>query len=90
MILHVIEAKYEGDYVVYLKFNDGAEGFVDLADELFGEMFLPLKNKEMFATLRVDSELNTIVWNNGADLSPEFLHEHLLVHAERPCDAQPS
>ena len=31
MILHVIEAQYERDYVIRLKFNDGAEGYVDLA-----------------------------------------------------------
>jgi hypothetical protein len=83
MILHVVEARHEHDYVIYLKFNDGAEGYVDLADELYGEMFAPLKDKEKFATLRVDPELNTIVWANGADLAPEFLHDHLLVPVEQ-------
>ena len=84
MIMHVVEARYDHDYVVYLKFNDGAEGYVDLADELYGEMFAPLRDKERFATLKVDPELGTIVWANGADLAPEFLHDHLLVPAERP------
>jgi hypothetical protein len=82
MILHVVEARYEHDYVVRLKFNDGAEGFVDLADELYGEMFAPLKDKAKFATLRLDPELGTIVWDNGADLAPEFLHDRLLVPAD--------
>jgi hypothetical protein len=79
MILHVVEARYEHDYVVYLRFNDGAEGYVDLAEELYGEMFAPLKDQEKFATLRLDPELDTIVWSNGADLAPEFLRDHLLV-----------
>jgi len=79
MILHVVEARCEHDYVVRLKFNDGAEGFVDLADELYGEMFVPLKDKAKFATLRLDPELGTIVRDNGADIAPEFLHDHLLV-----------
>ncbi len=83
MILHVVEAKYERDYIIHLKFNDGAEGFVDLAKELHGEMFAPLKDKERFKAFRVDPELNTIVWENGADLAPEFLHERLLVSAQR-------
>jgi ribosomal protein L31E len=83
MILHVIEAKYERDYIIHLKFNDGAEGFVDLAKELYGEMFAPLKNKENFKAFRVDPELNTIVWENGADLAPEFLRDRLLVPAQR-------
>jgi hypothetical protein len=82
MILHVVEARYEHDYVVRLKFNDGAEGFVDLADELYGEMFAPLKDRAKFATLRLDPELGTIVWDNGADLAPEFLHDRLLVPAD--------
>lgn len=83
MILHVVDAKYERDYVIHLKFNDGAEGFVDLADELHGEMFEPLKDKEKFKAFRVDPELDTIVWENGADLAPEFLRDRLLVAAEQ-------
>ncbi len=83
MILHVIEAEYERDYVIHLKFNDGAEGFVDLADELYGEMFEPLLDKERFKAFRVDPELNTIVWENGADVAPEFLRDHLLVPAQQ-------
>jgi hypothetical protein len=82
MILHVIEARYERDYVIHLKFNDGAEGFVDLADELHGEMFVPLKDLEKFRSFRVDPELDTIVWDNGADLAPEFLYDRLLVPAQ--------
>jgi len=82
MILHVTEAKYERDYVIHLKFNDGAEGFVDLADELYGEMFAPLKDMERFKAFKIDTELQTVVWDNGADLAPEFLHDRLLVVAE--------
>lgn len=83
MILHVTEASYERDYIIHMKFNDGAEGFVDLSDELYGDMFAPLKDVEQFRSFRVDPELNTIVWGNGADLAPEFLHDRLLVAAEQ-------
>ena len=87
MILHVVEAKYERDYVIRLKFNDGAEGFIDLATELYGAMFAPLRNPEKFKAFKVDPELNTIVWDNGADLAPEFLHDRLLVSAEESTPA---
>ena len=83
MILHVTEATHERDYVILLKFNDGAEGFVDLAGELHGEMFLPLKDVEKFKAFKVDPELKTIVWDNGADFAPEFLHKRLLVVPEQ-------
>jgi len=82
VILHVVEAKYERDYIIHLKFNDGAEGFVDLANELHGEMFAPLRDMRRFTAFKVDPELNTIVWDNGADLAPEFLRDHLLVPAQ--------
>jgi len=79
MILHVLEARYDRDYVISMRFNDGAEGYVDLRDELYGEVFTPLQDVERFRAFRVDPELGTIVWENGADLAPEFLHDRLLV-----------
>ena len=81
MFLHVKEAKYLHDYVIWLRFNDGAEGEIDLQNELEGEMFAPLKDKQTFRQFRVDPELETIVWENGADLAPEFLYENMKVMA---------
>ncbi len=81
MILHVKEAKYLHDYVIWLRFNDGAEGEVNLKDELYGEVFEPLKDLEKFKSFRVDPVLETIVWENGADLAPEFLYDRIKVLA---------
>jgi hypothetical protein len=79
MILHVEEARYVRDFVIWLRFNNGAEGEVDLKDELFGEVFEPLQDVAQFRLFRLDPELNTIAWSNGADLAPEFLQERLSV-----------
>ena len=79
MIPHVIKAEYKGDYRIWLKFNDGSEGVVDLKDELYGEMFEPLRDINKFRSFRVDPELETLVWENGADFAPEFLRDHLFV-----------
>ena len=81
MFLHVREAKYLHDYVIWLRFNDGAEGEIDLESELEGEVFGPLRDKQLFRRFRVDPELETIVWENGADLAPEFLYENMTVLA---------
>jgi len=81
MILHVKEAKYLHDYVIWLRFNDGAEGMVDLKDELYGEVFEPLNNMERFKSFKADPDLETIVWDNGADLAPEFLYDKMKVLA---------
>ena len=79
MILHVTEAEYLHDYVIRLRFNDGAEGEVDLADELDGEVFGPLRDVNTFKNVKVGPILETIVWENGADLAPEFLYENLKI-----------
>jgi hypothetical protein len=79
MILHVKEAKYQYDYVIWVCFNDGAQGEVDLSHELDGEVFGPLKDIEKFKSFIVDTTLGTIVWENGADLAPEFLYENMKI-----------
>ena len=79
MIPHVVNAKYKTGYRIWIRFNDGSEGVVDLKDQLYGEMFVPLRDKKKFKSFRVDPELETIVWKNGADLAPEFLRDRLRV-----------
>ena len=74
MFLFIEEAKYLNDYKVELKFTNNKIGVVDLKDELYGTVFEPLKDKKLFSTLKVDKDLDTIVWDNGADLAPEFLY----------------
>jgi len=81
VILHVKEARHVRDYVIWLRFNDGAEGEIDLAGELQGPIFEPLRDPEAFKRFRVDSLLETIVWENGADLAPEFLHDNMRILA---------
>ena len=49
--------------------------------ELEGEVFGPLKDQQLFQKFRVDPELETIVWENGADLAPEFFYENMRVLA---------
>ena len=79
MILHIIEAKYLHDYIIWMRFNDGTEGEVDLSGELEGEVFEPLKDINKFQDFKVDPELQTIVWANGADMAPEFLYDNIKI-----------
>jgi hypothetical protein len=79
MFLHVQEARYLRDYVIWLRFNDGVAGEVDLRDELSGAVFEPLRDVAAFERFRVDPEMQTIAWENGADLAPEFLYSQLRV-----------
>ncbi|WP_409419612.1 DUF2442 domain-containing protein [Marinomonas sp. RS-M-Aa-14] len=72
-MLHITSAKYLSGYKLWIAFDDGTSGEVDLANELKGSMFEPLKDLAEFQNVSVDPELETIVWPNGADLAPEFL-----------------
>ena len=64
-----------GDYQLRLTFEDGRLLEVDLSRRLDGEMFEPLKNVSNFKGVRVNADLDTIVWENGADMSLDFLYE---------------
>ena len=75
MDFDVIEAQYVAGYVVKLKFKDGTAGEIDLGPELWGPMFEPLRDLEVFKQFRVDPECHTLVWPNGADFDPATLHD---------------
>jgi hypothetical protein len=75
----VIEARYVRDYVLWLRFRDGTAGEVDLAGELQGPVFQPLRDREYFKKFSIHPEFQTLVWPNGADIAPEFLHDAVRV-----------
>jgi Protein of unknown function (DUF2442) len=80
MYYNVIQAKHVHDYVVWVKFEDGTEGELDLTSELWGPVFEPLKDVSYFSQVAV-AEYGTIAWPNGADIAPEFLYERVRVPA---------
>ena len=75
-------AEYAGGYRIRLRFADGRAGEIDLANELWGEVFEPLRDESLFRRFRVDTELNTISWDTGADLAPEFLYERATLRPD--------
>ncbi len=81
MIPRVAEAHYVRDYTVHLHFTDGTEGDADLRDELYGEVFEPLKDPAFFQQFSVHPEFHTLTWPKGADIAPEFLYEKVQLAA---------
>lgn len=73
MFLEVVKAEYLGDYKIKLWFNNDVVKTVDLANNLNGNIFKPLKDKNNFKKFSV--KYNTIEWYNGADFAPEYLFE---------------
>ncbi|QWF72311.1 DUF2442 domain-containing protein [Methylomonas paludis] len=80
MILHTTEVKYLDEYKLWLTFNNGESGQVDLRHELWGEVFEPLKDLTQFATAYQHPVMKTVCWANGADLAAECLLE--LLHEQ--------
>lgn len=72
---YICDCKYISDYTLLLSFENGKIKIVDLSQHLEGDIFQPLKNKDYFKTVQLNRELDTIVWKNGADFSPEFLYD---------------
>ncbi len=71
----VVEAEYIQDYKILITFNNGVKKIVDLEHDLWGTMFGPLKDRNLFKLFSVDKDIHTIVWANGADFSPDSLYE---------------
>ena len=71
----LLSAEYLHEYKIRLVFEDGKTGVIDLKNELWGEVFEPLKDLLLFRSFVLNEELDTIVWPTGADLAPEFLYE---------------
>ena len=73
----VTEVDPIGEYRLRLTFDDGSQGVIDLESRLWGPMFDSLRDPDVFARVRVDPDAGTIVWPNGADLSPEMLYREV-------------
>ena len=73
-MLSVTNATYLGNYTLELAFNDGTIGRANLHDVIFNDhraIFLELRDENEFQKFHVAHY--TVVWENGLDLSPEFL-----------------
>ena len=71
----VRNAEYATGYRLLVTFEDAEIRLVNLEPYLDGEVFEPLRDIGYFGTFRVNPELDTVVWPNGADFSPDFLYE---------------
>ncbi len=76
-MLEVTDARYIADYRIWIAFNDGACGVVNLEDSLWGPAFEPLRDLASFRQFVVSSILHTLAWPNDADFAPEYLRQKL-------------
>ena len=63
-----------GPYTLKLLFDDKTTQLIDFRPVLAGELFGPLRDLTLFNQVRLDIEVHTLVWPNGADFDPATLH----------------
>jgi hypothetical protein len=71
----VKDVQYFADYKLKLTFENSIVKIVDLKPHLDGEIFEPLIDIEYFKSVRINPDIDTVVWSNEADFSPDFLYE---------------
>jgi hypothetical protein len=79
----IIQLEARQPYRLYVRFDDGTEGEVDLAQRMRGPMFEPLKEPGYFAQVRL-SDYGAPCWPNGLDLAPDAIHLRLRAQMAPP------
>ena len=74
-LIKITDVEVIDDYKINVSFEDGLEKVIDLTPVLKGELYGPLKNKNLFNQVSVNKEVHTIEWPNGADFEPSLLYQ---------------
>ena len=62
-------------YTLRLVFEDQTEQTICLEPVLAGDLLGPLRDLSLFNRVRIDPEVETLVWPNGVDFDPATLHD---------------
>lgn len=73
-IYRVVSFEKVALFTLKVAFDDGTSQVIDFRQVLKGEMYGPLKDPTLFDQVRIDPEVHTLVWPNGADFDPAILH----------------
>jgi hypothetical protein len=74
-IYKVHSVKTVAPYTLCVGFDDGTEQTIDFRPVLGGELYRPLREISLFNQVKIDPEVHTLVWPNGADFDPATLHD---------------
>lgn len=83
MLKDILSATPLEGHRLQIRYEDGAEGVVDLSNLIaFRGIFAALKDPAYFSQVRVDAELGTVAWPNGADIDPDVLYGWLVENSD--------
>jgi hypothetical protein len=74
--IHRVESfQIEAPYTLRVRFDDQSEQLIDFRPIMSGALYGPLREPALFEQVRIDPEVHTLVWPNGADFDPATLHD---------------
>lgn len=62
-------------FTLRVDFEDGTSQLIDFSPLLRGKLYGPLRDESVFDRVKLDREVHTLVWPNGADFDPSILHD---------------
>ena len=74
-IYRVVGLEIVAPYTLRVRFDDGTAQTINFQPTLAGEIYAPLNDLKLFNQVRIDAEVHTLVWPNGADFDPATLHD---------------
>ncbi len=72
----IVECRALENYCVFVRFDDGVEGIVDLAGEVGKPLFKAWDDYAEFEKVRID-RWGALVWNEEVDMCPDALYLEL-------------
>ena len=80
-IYRVVGFEIVAPHTLAVRLDDGTAQTIDFRPVLSGELYSPLNDENLFKGVRIDPEVHTLVWPNGADFDPATLHDW-PIHAQ--------
>ena len=77
MLYRIVDVEARSNYRVWIRFEDGTEGVVDLTDLVGKGVFERWKDPGEFEKVYIDEDAGTIAWPGGLDLAPDRLYRDL-------------
>ena len=74
-IYKVVSFQILKPYTLRVQFDDGVDQEINFESMLGGELYRPLRDLNLFEQVKIDPEVCTLVWPNGADFDPATLHD---------------
>ncbi len=74
LLIQITGFQIIGPYTLHIQFADGTAETINFEPILRGYYYEPLRDLKQFNQVKLDPEIHTLVWPNGADFDPATLY----------------